>query len=75
MATITERIAQDGTKSFKAEVRLKGYQQQRATFKRKTDARKWVQDTESAIREERHFKKNQQPLLITPQAHCTLFIA
>ena len=56
MATITERTAQDGTKSFKAEVRLKGYPAQRATFKRKTDAKKWIQDTESAIREGRHFK-------------------
>ena len=56
MATITERTAQDGTKSFKAEVRLKGYPAQRATFSRKTDAKKWVQDTESAIREGRHFK-------------------
>ena len=56
MATITERTALDGIKSFKAEVRLKGYPAQTATFKRKTDARKWVQDTESAIREGRHFK-------------------
>ena len=56
MATITERTALDGAKSFKAEVRLKGYPAQRATFKRKTDAKKWVQDTESAIREGRHFK-------------------
>jgi integrase len=56
MATITERIISDGTKRYKAEVRLKGYPTQRATFKRKTDAKKWVQDTESAIREGRHFK-------------------
>ncbi len=56
MATITERTLENGTKSFKAEVRLKGYPAQRATFKRKTDAKKWVQDTESAIREGRHFK-------------------
>jgi len=56
MATITERTTQDGIKSYKAEVRLKGYPAQRATFKRKTDAKKWVQDTESAIREGRHFK-------------------
>ncbi len=59
MATITERTAQDGTKSFKAEVRLKGYPAQRATFKRLTDAKKWVQNTESAIREGRHFKTSE----------------
>lgn len=56
MATITERLAKNGTKRFKAEVRLKGYSPQTATFKRLTDAKKWIQDTESAIREGRHFK-------------------
>ena len=59
MATITERTALDGTKSYKAEVRLKGYPAQRATFKRKTDATKWIQNTESAIREGRHFKTTE----------------
>jgi hypothetical protein len=59
MATITERTALDGTKSYKAEVRLKGYPAQRATFKRKTDAAKWIQNTESAIREGRHFKTTE----------------
>lgn len=56
MARIKERLATDGTKRYTAEVRLKGYPAQTATFKRKTDANKWVQDTESAIREGRHFK-------------------
>jgi integrase len=56
MARIKERTAKDGTLRFTAEVRLKGYPPQTATFKRKTDARKWIQDTESAIREGRHFK-------------------
>ena len=56
MATITERTAKDGTKRHKVEVRLKGYPTQTATFKRLTDAKKWIQDTESAIREGRHFK-------------------
>ncbi|MDD5227803.1 MAG: site-specific integrase [Methylococcales bacterium] len=41
---------------FTCDIRLKGYPPQRATFKRLTDAKKWVQDTESAIREGRHFK-------------------
>ena len=56
MATITERTAKDGKPRYKAEIRLKGYPAQTATFKRKTDANKWIQDTESAIREGRHFK-------------------
>ena len=56
MARIKDRLAKDGTKRFTAEIRLKGYPVQSATFKRKTDASKWIQDTESAIREGRHFK-------------------
>ena len=55
MATITEREASDGTKSFRVEVRLKGYPPQRATFERKTDAKRWAAATETAIREGRHF--------------------
>jgi integrase len=56
MATIKERTAKDGTPRYTVEVRLKGYPPQTATFKRKTDANKWIQDTESAIRDGRHFK-------------------
>src|SRR5664280_2514247 len=56
MARIKTRIATDGTARYTAEVRLKGYPAQTATFKRLTDAKKWTQDTESAIREGRHFK-------------------
>lgn len=56
MARIKERLAKDGTKRYTAEVRLKGYPPQTATFKRLTDAKQWIQSTESAIREGRHFK-------------------
>ncbi|KJV07021.1 tyrosine-type recombinase/integrase [Methylocucumis oryzae] len=59
MATIKERTAKDGTARYTAEIRLKGYPAQTATFKRKTDAKKWIQDTESAIREGRHFKTTE----------------
>ena len=54
MARIKTRTATDGTPRYTAEVRLKGYPAQTATFKRKTDATKWIQNTESAIREGRH---------------------
>ena len=56
MATITKRQTVDGKPYYTAQVRLKGYKAQTATFQRITDAKKWVQDTESAIREGRHFK-------------------
>ncbi len=55
MATITERIDSTGAKSYRVEIRMKGYPRQSATFERKTDAKKWAQNTESAIREGRHF--------------------
>ena len=56
MATIKTRTDKDGKPRYTVEIRLKGYPAQTATFKRKTDATKWIQDTESAIREGRHFK-------------------
>lgn len=55
MATITLRTAADGAKSYRVEVRLKGHPAQRATFARLTDAKRWAQATEAAIRERRHF--------------------
>jgi hypothetical protein len=59
MASIKERLAKDGTKRYTVDIQLKGQHSQRATFKRLTDARKYVQDTESAIREGRYFKTTQ----------------
>lgn len=59
MATIRERANSDGTPSYQVIVRLKGFPAQRATFTRKTDAKRWAQDTESAIRDGRHFRTNE----------------
>ncbi len=56
MANIEERTAQDGTKTYRVKVRLKGFPTQTGTFHRRTDAKKWAQATEAAIREGRHFK-------------------
>lgn len=56
MATIQKRTSKDGITTYTATIRLKGYPIQNATFKRLTDAKRWIQDTESAIREGRHFK-------------------
>ncbi len=56
MATIQERKSSDGKTKYRVIVRLKGCSPQSATFDRKTDAKKWAQDTESAIRDGRHFK-------------------
>lgn len=59
MATIRKRRRKDGTFSFHVQVRLKGSPPQTASFSRKTDARRWVQDIESAIRDGRHFKASE----------------
>jgi len=59
MANIEQRVSEKGKVSYRAKIRLKGYPTQSATFARKTDAGKWVQQTEAAIREGRHFKTAQ----------------
>ena len=56
MATIEKRSALDGKISYRVKVRLKGRPSQSATFERLTDAKRWAQHTESAIREGRYFK-------------------
>jgi integrase len=56
MANIEKRISGDNQISYRVKVRLKGFPAQSATFERLTDAKKWAQQTESAIREGRHFK-------------------
>lgn len=56
MANIETRRAADGTISFRAKVRLKGYPQDSQTFRRITDAKLWVKRTEAAMLEGRHFK-------------------
>lgn len=56
MASIEKRTTESGDTSYRVKVRLKGYPTQTATFQRLTDAKKWAQHTETAIREGRHFK-------------------
>ncbi len=56
MAYIQERTNSEGGTNYRVMIRLKGHPIQTATFERKTDAKKWAQDTESAIRDGRYFK-------------------
>ncbi len=56
MASINKHTADDGQTTYRVRIRLKGYPIQTATFTRLTDAKKWAQHTEAAIREGRHFK-------------------
>jgi integrase len=59
MANIQQRLAKGGDVSYRVQVRLLGFPVQRATFKRKTDAKAWAQQVESAIREGRHLVTNE----------------
>lgn len=56
MANIESRSADDGSVSYRVKVRLKGHPTVSATFARITDAKRWTQATEAAIREGRYFK-------------------
>ncbi len=58
MATIEQRKAAGNT-TYRVKIRLKGHPPQTATFERKTDAKQWAQQTETAIREGRHFKTTE----------------
>ncbi len=59
MAVIEKRVTNEGKTSYRVKIRMKGYPPQTATFDRITDAKKWSQDTESAIRAGRHFKTSE----------------
>ena len=59
MATIEERRSKDGKITYRVKIRLKGFPPQSASFSRKTDAKKWAQDVESAIRDGRYFKTTE----------------
>lgn len=59
MASIKEHKDKKGKTSYQVQVRIKGTPTQYASFKRKTDAQRWVQQTEAAIREGRHFKTTE----------------
>lgn len=59
MATIEERTGKDGKKTYRVKIRLKGHPTITETFHRQTDAKRWIQKTESDIREGRYFKTNE----------------
>ena len=57
MANIQIRATTDNRIMYTASIRIKGYPHQTATFARKTDAKKWIQKTESSIREGKYFSQ------------------
>jgi integrase len=59
MGSIREFIKKDGSKSYHAEIRLRGHPVERDNFRTRSAAKKWIQDTESAIRDGRHSKVSE----------------
>lgn len=59
MASIEKRTTDEGKTTYRVKVRLKGHPTETASFARLTDAKKWAQHTEAAIREGRHFKTSE----------------
>lgn len=59
MGTIREIIRKDGSSTFHAEVRLKGAKPVRESFRTRSKAKQWIQDTESAIRDGRYIKVSE----------------
>lgn len=59
MGSIREVTKKDGSKSYHAEIRLRGYPTERENFRTRSAAKKWIQDTESAIRDGRHAKTSE----------------
>lgn len=59
MATIKKRIGKNGIASYHVRIRLKGQSLQCATFPNISKARLYIQQTEAAIREGRHFKTSE----------------
>lgn len=59
MATIEARQDGAGKTTYRVKIRLRGYPAVSASFARKTDAKKWAQNTESEIREGKYFSSQE----------------
>lgn len=54
MGSIREVKKKNGQITYHAEVRLKGRKPERDSFRTRTKAKEWIQDTEAAIRDGRY---------------------
>lgn len=59
MASIRKYKTKKGEIRYYVQIRLKGHAPQTDRFKRLTDAKKWIQEVESAIHNNRHFKTSE----------------
>lgn len=58
MASIEKRKGRNGKESYRVKIRIKGTESVTATFVTRTEAKKWITKTESAIRDGRHLKES-----------------
>lgn len=58
MASIKKRVGKLKT-TYLVEVRIKGYPHQRASFDKLTDAKRWAAQTETEIKDGKHFKTTE----------------
>lgn len=70
MKGIQERKTKDGETRYRVQVRMKGHPPVRATFKSKTKAKLWKQETECSIREGRYFKTTEARKHTLQEAIC-----
>lgn len=59
MAVIEKRKTKDGEIRYRVKIRMKGHPPQTETHRKLTHAKRWAQETETAIREGRHFKTSE----------------
>ena len=57
MATIEKRTALDGKTSYRVKIRMKGEKPVTGTFDKLTDAKTWISQTETEIKQGRYFQK------------------
>jgi hypothetical protein len=62
VATIVKRAGKDGVVTYQVKIRLHGHPAETASFDRLTDAKRWAQSTEAAIREGRYFPRRESQL-------------
>lgn len=58
MASIRERIDENGRKSYQAQVRIQGHPPQSKTFARRTDAKEWASLVETEIKTGMHLRRS-----------------
>lgn len=60
MATIQKREGRNNKPSYRAQVRIKGFAPETASFERLTDARAWASKTENDMKAGRHFGQSKR---------------